>query len=213
MAVSSRPPSNSFVAAARAIYNPLGFSKGYNFVLWLIFAGGLLVFVLIRLGMLDFDGVFCGPADGIDHAGAGECFYFSRGYEKIGIMLHLFTILPASFLVFFQFIPVIRHKMILLHRINGYIVMLLSLIGTIGALMIAKVSFGGSMATQTATGFISIAFIFSLVMGYINIKRLQIEQHRAWMLRAWFYVRLCFLPGCHAFQTHRPSSCKLTVSR
>lgn len=28
-----RPPANGFVAGMRKVYNPLGFSKGYNFVL------------------------------------------------------------------------------------------------------------------------------------------------------------------------------------
>ena len=30
--------------------------------------------------------------------------------------------------------------------------------------------------------------IVSLLLAYINIKRLQIDQHRAWMLRAWVYA-------------------------
>ena len=33
MVKSSRPPANGFVAAARHIYNPIGFGKGYNFIL------------------------------------------------------------------------------------------------------------------------------------------------------------------------------------
>src|SRR4030081_1442988 len=33
MITSRRPPANGFVRSARKIYNPLGFSKGYNFVL------------------------------------------------------------------------------------------------------------------------------------------------------------------------------------
>lgn len=54
--------------------------------------------------------------------------------------------------------------------------------------MITRHAFGGTLATQYATGLLCIAFVGALVMAYINIKRLQIEQHRAWMLRAWFYV-------------------------
>lgn len=33
------PPSNAFVGAMRRTYNPLGFSKGYNFVFWFITMG------------------------------------------------------------------------------------------------------------------------------------------------------------------------------
>lgn len=68
--------------------------------------------------------------------------------------------------------------------------MLLSLVGTAGAYMIANKALGGGLDVQTGMGFLGIAFVGSLAMAYINIKRLQIEQHRAWMLRAWFYVCL-----------------------
>ena len=40
------------------------------------------------------------------------------------------------------------------------------------------------MSTRYAAGVLSITFLGSLLMSYINIKRLQIEEHRAWMLRA-----------------------------
>ena len=56
--------------------------------------------------------------------------------------------------------------------------------------MIARVSFGGGIETQTVVGLLAILFLGSLAIAYYNIKRLQIEQHRAWMLRAWIYVRL-----------------------
>lgn len=44
------------------------------------------------------------------------------------------------------------------------------------------------MDVQMGVGVLSIAFISSLALALYNVKRLQIEQHRAWMLRAWFYV-------------------------
>jgi hypothetical protein len=58
-------------------------------------------------------------------------------------MLHLFCILPAGMLVCFQFIPVIRHKLIILHRINGYTVILLSTIANVGAIIVAPHAMGG----------------------------------------------------------------------
>ncbi|OOF90953.1 hypothetical protein ASPCADRAFT_10092 [Aspergillus carbonarius ITEM 5010] len=36
------PPANGFGIFAQKIYNPISFSKGYNFVLWVISAGDLL---------------------------------------------------------------------------------------------------------------------------------------------------------------------------
>lgn len=32
MVQPTRPPANSFVKAARRVYNPLGFTRGYNFI-------------------------------------------------------------------------------------------------------------------------------------------------------------------------------------
>ncbi|KAH8194842.1 hypothetical protein TruAng_010995 [Truncatella angustata] len=188
MVQSSKPPANAFVARARKIYNPIGFSKGYNFVLWFIFLGAFFGFTLARLQYLNIWGVFCG-SNGSDGALPGECYYYTNfDAAKIGIVLHLGCILPAALLACLQFIPVVRYKAMIVHRVNGWIVLLLSLLGTIGALMIARHAFGGGVDIQTAMGLLGIMFVGSLVLAVINIKRLQIEQHRAWMLRAWFYA-------------------------
>lgn len=171
----------------RKAYNPIGFSKGYNAALGFIFGGALMGFTLARFSYLNFFGVFCGN-EGSSHAVPGECYNYQSGHEKVGIIMHLATILPAAFLVIFQFVPFIRHRAIMVHRINGYLVVVLALLSTAGVLMIARNAYGGEISTQLGVGFVSIAFVGALVIAYINIKRLQIEQHRAWMLRAWFYV-------------------------
>ncbi|RYO88762.1 hypothetical protein DL762_003578 [Monosporascus cannonballus] len=180
------PPSNGFVALARKIYHPIGFSKGYNFVLWFILVGALFVFCLLRLQYLDFYDRFCGPGG---EASPGACLdYLSERRYSIGFILHLAGILPGALLACVQFVPVVRHKFILFHRVNGYAVIILALLGTAGAFMIVDISFGGGLDVQTGIGFLGVAFVGSLVMAYVNIKRLQIEQHRAWMLRAWVYA-------------------------
>lgn len=84
--------------------------------------------------------------------------------------------------------PIIRHKFLILHRINGYVILLLLLLSNAGALVIARRSFGGGMETQTLVGVLAIIITLSAFLAYYNIKRLQIEQHRAWMLRSWFYA-------------------------
>lgn len=67
-------------------------------------------------------------------------------------------------------------------------VLLLLLLSNVGALMIVRRSFGGAMETQTLIGVLAIITTLGASMAYYNIKRLQIEQHRAWMLRTWFYA-------------------------
>lgn len=184
MVKSNRPPANAFVAAARKLYNPIGFSKGYNFILFFIFAGALMGFVLARFMYLDHYGNFCRTP------GIGECYWYTRGISEIGIRMHLAAILPAGFLVCFQFVPAIRHKALLVHRVNGYVILILSVVSTVGAFMTTRHAFGGGMEIQLGAGVCGIAFMVSMVLAYVNIKRLQIEQHRAWMLRGWFYVSL-----------------------
>ncbi|KAF4436111.1 hypothetical protein FACUT_6683 [Fusarium acutatum] len=189
MAAPTRPPANTFVAKARKVYNPIGFSKGYNFILWCIFAGAMFGFALARMMFLNYNSIYCNPNSTGNGAGPGECWSYNRkDHYKIGIKMHLYTIIPASFLVVFQFVPFIRYKALLFHRMNGYIVVVLAVIGTVGAIIIAPVAFGGSLSVRAAVGLMSIMFLGALFLAIWNIKTLQLEQHRAWMLRAWFYA-------------------------
>jgi hypothetical protein len=183
--MATSPPANGFVAVARKVYHPIGFTKGYNFVLFFIFAGALMGFTLARFQYLALD-TSCarrGSERPLD------CYYYTEGsIDRIGILMHLAAILPAAFLACLQFVPVIRRGFILFHRINGYLIILLSLVSTAGAIMLGRNSVGGWMDVQMGVGVLSIAFVVSLALAWYNVKRLQIEQHRAWMLRAWFYV-------------------------
>jgi len=174
--------------------------------------GYLAGFTLARLEYLSFYGVFCN-ANGPPGTGAvpGECYYYLKNPFKtgiftsplpciesekicgsnnlpIGMMLHLCCILPASLLVCFQFVPAIRYKLILFHRLNGYVVILLSLISSAGTIIIAKHAFGGDFVTQTFTGALVILTTVGFLMAWINIQLLQIDQHRAWMIRTEGWV-------------------------
>jgi len=62
------------------------------------------------------------------------------------------------------------------------------LISNAGALMICRYTFGGELAIQASIGLLIIASTTGISMAYYNIKRLQIDQHRAWMLRTFFYM-------------------------
>ena len=104
----------SFVRVARKIYNPIGFQKGYNFVLCenisasppdsaliitlsgFVFAGALFGFILARLQYLSIDGKFR------EGSSPGEWYWLRNGHMRVGITLHLSTIIPAGFLVVFQ---------------------------------------------------------------------------------------------------------------
>lgn len=157
-----------------------------NFYSVVVFAGALLGFTLARLSYLNISGT--ASSSFANGASPGEWYWYSNGIHRIGITIHLATILPAGLLIIWQFVPIIRHKFLLFHRINGYIIIILVIVSNVGALMIVRRAFGGHLSTQAATGVLAIITTVSIGLAYYNIKRLQIDQHRAWMLRTMFYL-------------------------
>lgn len=103
------------------------------------------------------------------------------------MQMHLGTIIPAGILVVVQFVPIVRYKAIMVHRLNGWLVTLLLFVANAGAIMITDRSFGGKYDTQVFAGLLAIFSTVAAVMGIINIKRKQIDQHRKWMIRCWVY--------------------------
>lgn len=185
------------------IRNALHFTTWTNFLLSTITVGALLGFSLSRLMFLDIDHIFCNLSSRVGSAAPGECYYYSgasgtRRY-RIGILLHLATVLPATLLACLQFVPVIRHRLSLFHRVNGYAVLLLCALSTAGVFMIVDKAFGGEWVVQVVNGLAATMFMGALVVSYVNIKRERIDLHRAWMLRAWSYVRFSstFTMNCH----------------
>lgn len=174
---------NLVVRTLRKVYNPVGFKKGYNAVLAFISLGYILGFCLSQVQKFNVWGFWA------TNNGPGETWaYTTKGkLYKVSMTMHIVVVIPAGLLVVLQFIPIIRHKALIFHRINGYVVMLLMVIFSVTGIIISKVSFGGDFATQTFAGVFGIAVILSAALAYINVKRLQIEQHRAWMMRAWTY--------------------------
>ena len=146
----------------------------------------MLGFTLAKISNLNVTGTARGSFK--SQAAPGEWYYFSQGRYQFGLALHLGTVLPAGFLMVWQFVPVIRQRYLTFHRINGYVVIVMIVLSNIGALMIARRSFGGGLDVQTAIGALVILTTTSLGMALWNIWCIQIELHRAWMLRAVFYM-------------------------
>ncbi|KAF4952238.1 hypothetical protein FSARC_12703 [Fusarium sarcochroum] len=177
----------------------LGFTRTRSFVLFCIFGGGLFLFSVLQLPYIDIDRFFC-AAD--PWSIPGECYWFGKpGLMRNGMLLHLATILPAGALVCFQFVPVLRRPQYRrFHRINGYTVLALSALGTIGALIIEKRAMGGITSNRIGTWIIAVGFAVTMTMAMISIKKGRVDQHRAWMLRGWFWatsiitMRLILIP-------------------
>ena len=95
---------------------------------------------------------------------------------------------PTTLIAVPQFVPIIRYKALILHRINEYMVVVLLLLSNVGSLMITRHSFGGGFETQVLVGVLAIITTVGTLSAYYNIMRLQIDQHRAWMIRTWSYA-------------------------
>jgi hypothetical protein len=54
--------------------------------------------------------------------------------------------------------------------------------------MVTRHAFGGEVSTQAGIYTLTALVVVSAGLGYYNIKRLQIEQHRKWMIRKCFSV-------------------------
>lgn len=138
----------------------------------------------------------------------GEAFWFQGGHRRVGIILHLVGVIFGGLLAVLQFTPVIRHKFILFHRICGYLAIALYLMGNAGAFMIMDQSIGGTPAMRVWIGALGTATTISILNALINIKRLQIDQHRAWMIRTWAWaaniitLRLLLLAGKHVVDVY-----------
>ncbi|KAH7010928.1 hypothetical protein B0J12DRAFT_714898 [Macrophomina phaseolina] len=187
----SKTTPNALVRFARKLYHPLGFSKGYNFTLWFVFGGALLGFVLARLQYLSLTSRFC-PATPANDGSTGlpsACYWVTQFPRyKVAMGLHLATSLPGALLAVFQFVPAIRHRYILYHRIAGYAAVLLMVIANAGAMMLADTAMGGDLVTQTFIGLVGLGTTATFGLALYNIRRQQLDQHRAWMLRTWFYL-------------------------
>lgn len=174
---------NAFVTYARKIYNPLGFNRGYNFPLWIILGGAALGFCLSRAMFLNYDINFREQS-----WMSGDWEHYRAGFYRIGMLMHLVSVIPIGLLLPWQFLPIVRYKAMIFHRLSGYLLLILLLCGNAGALMIANKALGGAVEVQLVIGILSILTTGSGLLAYINIKRLQIDQHRAWMLRCWAYA-------------------------
>jgi uncharacterized membrane protein len=118
----------------------------------------------------------------------GEGYYMSKSPYRPALLIHLASVLPAGILAILQFVPQIRYKALIVHRVMGYVSLFLLTMGAATGFILGRRSFGGEISTQTGVVFLGAMTLISAGLAYYNIKRLQIDQHRKWMLRTWFYA-------------------------
>ncbi|KAF8337446.1 uncharacterized protein EI90DRAFT_2652712 [Cantharellus anzutake] len=185
--VASEPPSSlpAFLTpvyhALKATQRFLGFHKMYNIPLWIIFGGAMTGFCISRMPY--YNKTFL-----INHIGLQNWYWYRQQPYRFGLYLHIAAALPGGVLAPLQFVPAIRYKNILIHRIIGYYCILMITIGCVGGFMLARRVLSGDPAGDMHILMFGGTVLFSFLMAWINIKRLQIDEHRKWMLRAWFVL-------------------------
>lgn len=116
-----------------------------------------------------------------------EYYEFRNPLNKLFLWLHLASVLPAALLAVIQFIPRVRTRAMSFHRTSGKVVNTLVFVSTLSAWGIERVSFGGDIRTQAAGYVFGMMVLWSTVVSWKAIRRLQIDEHRAWLIRSWGY--------------------------
>jgi uncharacterized membrane protein YozB (DUF420 family) len=116
-----------------------------------------------------------------------EYYNFRVPLNKALLLTHLASVLPAGALAVLQFVPSIRTRFMAFHRISGRVINTLTLISTICGWAIAPVSFGGDPSIQLGVYVLGLMTMWSVIAGWRAIRRLRIDEHRVWLIRAWAY--------------------------
>ncbi|KAG8907595.1 hypothetical protein FRB99_003519 [Tulasnella sp. 403] len=152
-----------------SISSILGFKEKYSLVLGFIFGGALVGFCLARAFMMN-------PANVEHKTVPGEWFWYRQRLYKPNIFLHIYLTCIAGFFAVFQFIPAIRRRKMFLHRLNGYMTLLLLIPGTIAGGIVGRRAFGGAPNTQAAYYTLAVMIVFSALNGLRLVK--QTRKHR-----------------------------------
>lgn len=88
----------------------------------------------------------------------------------------------------FSLTPYLLQKYRQVHRINGRIIFSLWFVAIVGALMISRHSFGGSLSTQLFNWTLAPMASYAITKSWMAIRRRDIVEHRNWALRAMFWL-------------------------
>jgi len=126
--------------------------------------------------------------------------YISRDYYRWAFLLHAYTAILALAAGFTQFSPLIRNQLPRIHRISGwlYLIVVLLLAGPSG--IIIGIHANGGWSSQLGFCLLGILWIYFSWIALQKVKQRDIQAHRDFMyrsfalalsaisLRAWKYV-------------------------
>jgi uncharacterized membrane protein len=100
-----------------------------------------------------------------------------------GLLMHIVGAMLAIIIGPFQFLPRSRSRRFLnAHRWLGRTYLIAVLVGGLGGLYMARLSYGG-LPTHLGFAALGVLWLFSGWKAYRHIRRKEIEPHREWMMR------------------------------
>ncbi|KAG9083744.1 hypothetical protein FRC06_004385, partial [Ceratobasidium sp. 370] len=172
-----------FLAALQGVYfgisGMLGFGERFSLLFFFIFGGTLFGFCFARVVMMI-------PSNVETMTVPGEWYWYRQPLFKPCISIHIYLNIIAGVFAVFQFIPMIRRRKIILHRVNGYFVLSTLLPATVAGAIVARRAFGGELNCQAAFYTVGSMTGFAALMGISNVRKTR--KHRKWMLRTVSYT-------------------------
>ncbi|EUC54304.1 transmembrane protein, putative [Rhizoctonia solani AG-3 Rhs1AP] len=167
-------------AVVRGPWWMLGFEKWWSLGLFVLCGGGAIAFCLAGAQKMSFQRLIATttPVEG---------YWYQRSPWKVFIMLHILTIIPATFFSVFCFLPISFKMWPRVHGAVGYIVSFLLVVGCVGGGVAARRAQGGELGVQLGYYMLSLGSAASVIIGCIEGWRGAFDAHREWMLRAWIY--------------------------
>ncbi|KAF8607563.1 hypothetical protein BDV93DRAFT_541817 [Ceratobasidium sp. AG-I] len=157
----------------------LGFGEKFSLLFFILFGGALAGFCFARVLMMI-------PSNLEKETVPGEWYWYRQQMYKQCVFIHVYLNIIAGVFAVFQFIPMIRRRKIILHRINGYFVLCNLIPATVAGSIVARRAFGGELNSQAAFFTVGSMIGFAAFMGISNVK--QTRKHRKWMLRTVSYT-------------------------
>mmetsp|Transcript_44895 Transcript_44895/g.106544 ORF Transcript_44895/g.106544 Transcript_44895/m.106544 type:complete len:357 (-) Transcript_44895:245-1315(-) len=156
------------------VQSKLGFKEAHAFYAWLVLAALMVLFSVVRLGLVH-------PEKMEKMMAPGE-FYLHRN-RKLRLVVHVASAVGWAILGLVQFLPRVRAVALGYHKWVGRVYIILCATVAVSGLLMSSYSFGGEWSAQAALWTIFFCFSGSAVLGVIRIRQGLVQEHRAWMLR------------------------------
>ncbi|KAK0451327.1 uncharacterized protein EV420DRAFT_712239 [Desarmillaria tabescens] len=153
----------------------VGFKQRFSLLLFIIFGGALAGFCLYSARTMNFTLME-------KYAPPGQWFWYNQKIFKAPYAIHIYTAVIGGIFSLFQFLPAIRRRAVLVHRLNGYFVLILLIPSNVAGAIIGYRAFGGEINSQSMYYTLGILSASCLIIGLCNVKR-NTREHRKWMIR------------------------------